>query len=122
MIPVTEGMENRDEITVTFVNVRVRDLVDTDFDADGRTEASKIADKLGIMDNIFGSAYNAVILVDATTPSHVSVDLGDVGAEEITDVEVTYTARDNLKDHLVMIALPDGWLPAYPPNDESRLC
>ena len=126
-IPVTDGMENRDEITVTFVNVRVRDLMVGD--------ALPAEDMVVVTDD--GIAQDPEDDFGNTT--RIYVTLQDQSAirftptrkkeNSITDVTVYYTVKDTIADaddgiDTITVALPGGWEAAYAndgdPANDSR--
>ena len=116
MIPVEGNMAAMDRIVVTYHNVKVPALSDT---------AAEVS--IVVMDKLSptGSEYvgEAKIEVDAPDLNAVKVTpTTAVPAETVTDVTVTYSIKDTVVDeNTITVGLPEGWMPAYLPNDESSL-
>jgi hypothetical protein len=112
MISVTGDMAARDRIIVTYHNVKVPALADrTAMDAD-----------IMVTDALSSTAYDgmAQIRVNPLPLNTVAVTPAKVKAETITDVKVTYSIKSTaLDENTITVGLPEGWGPAYLPNDES---
>ena len=115
-IPVMGDMAASDKIVVTYHNVMVPALSDTDAEV-----YIAITDKLSPT----GSEYvglDTKIKVNAPDMNAVAVNLTKVKAETITDVKVTYSIKDTVVDeNTITVELPERWMPAYLPNDKSSL-
>ena len=113
-------MGRKDQIILTYYNVKVPDLIDVQVNAD----RDPVDYQLIVTDNIIGSDYgtSAVIKVEPTDLSTVSVSPPSVEDGTIQDVTVTYTAQDTVygDDNAVTIGLPEGWEPAHAPYDDPR--
>ena len=114
-IAVKGNMVARDEIVVTYHNVMVPALEDrTAMDA-----MITVMDKLSEKDS---DAYDGVasIRVNPLPLNAVAVKPTPVKAETVTNVTVTYSIKSMALDgNTITVGLPDGWSPAYLPNDES---
>ena len=114
-------MARGDYFEVTFYNVKVPYLTEVDL-VDGRVTKEY---PLAITDSaITGSMYEAMLVAEPTKLSVVAVNAkGKDYVEDgsVTDITVTYTAKDtiyNAKEdtNMIRIDLPDQWEPAYSPH------
>ena len=105
-VTVPGGMVNGDKIEVTFYNVKVEELIDTD-----HKDAALI-----IEDSIVGSDYAKTIEVIPPKLGNVTILSGDsVTAEDMVDFKIRYTATSVLADDdnsgRIRVKLPAGWGP-----------
>ena len=87
----TEPMLRGDMITVTFHNVKARELRSLEFD-----ESGMIKDEIVVTDGIPGSMYDVSIMVDPPMQSAVSVSPTSVDQGEIVDITVTYRVQEEM--------------------------
>ena len=108
-ITVRGGMSRREQIVLTFYSVKVPELT---------VDRDSVDAQFTVEDSIVGSNYtaNAVIEIEPTDLSTVSVSPSSVEDGSVEDMTVIYTAQDRIYGgNTVMIGLPDNWEPAYAP-------
>ena len=114
MISVMGDMAARDRIVVTYHNVKVPAWASDDRNA--------VYADIIVTDALSSTAYDgmAQIMVNPPPLNAVTVTRAEVKAETITDVKVTYSIKGTvLAENIITVGLPEGWGPAYLPNDES---
>ena len=126
-VTVSEGMTERDSVTVTFYRVMVRDL------SRGELQSTDmITDKLIVSDSIRDANFGVVvgtapsqelevpITVKRPMQSTVDVTPDEVKQGEIRNIVVTYEVEEEVfKDNSIFIGLPEGWKPAKPATEDG---
>ena len=118
-ITVTGDMMPRDKIVVMYHNVEVPAL------ADRTTVYANITITDALSPN--GAAYDdaevARIKVNPPPENAVVVTPTEVDAETVrTTVKVTYSIKAAvLEQNILTVRLPENWMPAYRPSDDSSL-
>ena len=110
-------MATKDRIVVTYYNVKVPAWASDDRDA----VYADIMVRDALSPN--GAAYDGMAQIRVNPPPLNAVTVTratKVKAETITDVKVTYSIKGTaLDENTITVGLPEGWAPAYLPNDES---
>ena len=116
IIPVKGNMAARDRIVVKYHNVMVPAL-------EARTPMDANITVTDVL-SPDGDAYDGMAKIRVNPPpsNTVAVTPDEVMAETIRDVvKVTYSIKGTVlgETNTITVGLPDGWGPAYLPNDES---
>ena len=118
-ISVSGDMAPRDTIVVTYHKVEIPALSDRE----PLDIYITVTDALSVTDREYNEQakirvnpppLNVVAVTPDTTRTTVE-------AETVIDVKVTYSIKDTvLEENTITVGLPEGWTPAYLPNDGSR--
>ena len=107
---ITAPMIKGDTITVTFHNVKVRDLRPREL-----ATSEMIEDEILVTDDIAESMYDVSIMMEPLMQSDVSVNLDEVDQGDVVDITVTYIVNEDMLfgPNNIFIGLPLDWGAAY---------